>query len=142
MGRFRNRSIIFLILLLPVIGAHAANEEINPEYLDPDEKATVEELSFAAQNPVANLISLPFQNNLQILENGKIFNNLLIQPVLPFALTEDWLLVTRTIIPVLTLEDAPPGFDATGLGDIQQSFFLSPRKPTRFGLIWGFGPIL
>jgi hypothetical protein len=135
-------SLVFLVLLLSVIGAHAADEEINPEYVDPDDKATVDELSFAAQNPVANLISLPFQNNLQILENGKIFNNLLIQPVLPFALTKDWLLVTRTIIPVLTLEDPPPGFDGTGLGDIQQSFFLSPRKPTRFGLIWGFGPIL
>ena len=75
------------------------------------------------------MISAPFQNNLQILENGSVLNALLIEPVIPFRLNSDWNLVTRTIVPVLALSSLPPQFDKWGLGDIQQGFFLHPTTP-------------
>ena len=71
----------------------------------------VAELARAAQNPVANMISVPFQNNTNTnfgpLE--KTQNVLNIQPVLPFELNDDWNLITRTIIPVISQPGFAPG---------------------------------
>ena len=102
-----------------------------------------EELAKAAQNPVANMISLPFQNNTNFnfgpLE--KTQNVLNIQPVLPFSLNESWNLITRTIVPIISQPPLFPGDDReNGLGDIFFTAFLSPANPGR--LIWGAGPVL
>jgi hypothetical protein len=65
-----------------------------------------------------------------------------IQPVIPVSLTKDWNLIIRTILPVIYAGSPLPGGDHTaGLGDITQSFFLSPKAPTRGGWIWGLGPV-
>jgi hypothetical protein len=65
-----------------------------------------------------------------------------VQPVIPFALTTEWNLITRTILPVIYAESPIPGGDnKAGLGDIVQSFFFSPKAPTRGGWIWGIGPV-
>ena len=63
-----------------------------------------EELARAAQNPVANMISLPFQNNTDFNfgPKDKTLNTTNIQPVIPFELNDDWNLITRTIIPVVS----------------------------------------
>lgn len=124
-----------LSLLLAWLAGAAHADALHPKKDD-----SVDDLSRAAQNPVADMVSLPFQNNLQRLENGATFNALLIQPVVPFKLSSDWNLITRTIIPVLALSRTPDGVDNWALGDIQQSFFISPANPS--GLIWGAGPVL
>ncbi len=103
----------------------------------------VAELARAAQNPVANMISVPFQNNTNTnfgpLE--KTQNVLNIQPVLPFELNDDWNLITRTIIPVISQPAFAPGQSSTtGVGDIVFSAFFSPKAPTSGGWIWGVGP--
>lgn len=101
------------------------------------------ELAKEAQNPVADLISIPFQNNMNFgLEpNHRTQNVLNIQPVIPFKLTDDWNLITRTIMPVIKQPDLLTTSDDTwGIGDINMSLFLAPAKST--GLIWGVGPIL
>ena len=95
-------------------------------------------------NPVASLISVPLQYNYD--ENygpdDKGSKSVLnIQPVWPFALGEDWNLITRTIVPLVAQKDIPPGTDESGLGDILQSFFFSPRKPVN-GWILGAGPVI
>ena len=104
---------------------------------------STEELQKQIQNPVANLISVPFQNNINfpIGSYSRVQNVLNIQPVVPFRLTEDWNLITRWIAPVICQPNvwAPQG-SATGLGDLNPTFFLSPSKPSKF--IWGFGPAL
>lgn len=105
----------------------------------PLDEDALEDLGRAAQNPVSSLISVPFQNNLQVLEDGNVFNVLLIQPVVPFQLSSSWNLATRTIFPVLALEGAPPGNASWALGDIQQAFFLTPTASTSWGLTWGAG---
>jgi hypothetical protein len=106
-----------------------------------EENATA--LAKAAQNPVANMISVPFQNNTNFDygPDDDTQNILNIQPVIPVALDPEWNLITRTIAPVITQPGILPGQDATtGLGDIQFTAFLSPAKP--HGLIWGVGPIV
>ena len=99
------------------------------------------ELAKKTQNPVADLISVPFQNNFDFNTGAKdatvwILN---VQPVVPIKLTEDWNLITRTIMPIINQPSLFPGFDsAFGLGDINPSLFLSPAKPG--AVIWGVGP--
>ena len=105
-----------------------------------DEQAKAAELAKKLQNPIANLISVPIQNNWDfgIGPADAMRYTVNIQPVIPFSLTKDWNLITRTILPVIYAESPLPGGDNTaGLGDIVQSFFFSPKAPTRGGWIWG-----
>ena len=61
-----------------------------------------------------------------------------VQPVIPFSLTTDWNLIIRTILPVIYAESPLLGGDNTAsLGDMVQSFFFSPKAPTRGGWVWG-----
>jgi len=62
-----------------------------------------DELARLAQNPVGNLVSVPFQNNtnFNVGPTGRTQNILNIQPVIPFTLNKDWSLVTRTIMPLV-----------------------------------------
>ncbi|MHB2169382.1 hypothetical protein [Alsobacter sp. R-9] len=104
---------------------------------------SVEKLREAAQNPVANLISLPFQNDTNFNSGpySRPQNVLNIQPVVPFKITPDWNLITRWVTPVIWQPRVSPTLDgATGLGNIQPSFFLSPAEPGK--IIWGVGPVL
>ena len=102
-----------------------------------------EALAKAAQNPIANMISLPFQNNTTFNAGpeNQTQNVLNIQPVIPVKINDDWNLITRTIVPVISQPGFVPGQDrVNGIGDIQVELFLSPGKPEK--LIWGAGPIL
>ncbi len=104
---------------------------------------SAEELAKLAQNPVANLVSIPLQNNtnFNVGPEGKTQNILNIQPVIPFTLNQDWNVITRTIAPLIWQPPLSAGGDSTfGLGDIQFSAFLSPSDASS-GLIWGAGAI-
>jgi hypothetical protein len=101
------------------------------------------ELAKKLQNPVADLISVPLQNNWDfgIGPADAMRYTLNVQPVIPFSLTTDWNLITRTIIPIVHAESPiKGGRDKSGLGDILQSFFFSPRAPVG-GWIIGAGPV-
>lgn len=102
-----------------------------------------EALAKAAQNPVANLISVPFQDNINydVGPLGKTQNVLNIQPVIPVPLGPKWNLITRTILPVISQPAYVEGEDRTnGIGDLQFTAFLSPANAE--GLIWGAGAIV
>jgi hypothetical protein len=103
---------------------------------------SAEELAKIAQNPVGNLISVPFQNNTNFNygpEKGTQ-NVLNIQPVIPVEVNADWNIITRTILPVVSLPSLAPGDSRTnGIGDLQFTAFLSPAKPGEW--IWGIGAI-
>jgi hypothetical protein len=96
-----------------------------------------------SQNPIADLISVPFQNNtnLDVGPERATLNDLNIQPVVPVSLGPDWNLITRTILPVIS-EPAlsSDGSRTNGIGDVLFSAFLSPR--TSQGWIWGVGPAI
>lgn len=104
--------------------------------------ASEEDLAKETQNPVSDLISVPFESNFNfgVGPNDDLQYILYVQPVVPFRLSKDWNLITRTIIPLIDQPELGPGVgDVFGLGDIQLSQFLSPAKSG--ALIWGIGPI-
>ncbi|WP_157665273.1 hypothetical protein [Cyanobium sp. NIES-981] len=94
-------------------------------------------LAKEAQNPIANLISLPFQNNTNFGAGpaGEGTPNVLnIQPVIPVPLSKRLLLVTRTIVPVINQPAAATGqASAFGLGDINPQFYLGPPEKVSRG---------
>jgi hypothetical protein len=100
------------------------------------------DLAKQLQNPVASLISVPLQHNLDfgIGPNDATRYLLNVQPVIPISLSEEWNLISRTILPVVYQGELTEGAGSTfGLGDIVQSLFLSPNKTEPF--IWGAGPV-
>ena len=112
-----------------------------PVFAEMDQKDADTNLAEQAQNPVAKLISLPFQNNFGfgIGPNNVTQWVLNVQPVIPISLGPDWNLITRTITPIINQPSPAAGIDsAFGLGDINPTFFLSPAGSADF--IWGVGP--
>lgn len=107
----------------------------------PNEAEQAEALQKATQNPVANLISVPLQNNSNF--NYGPYNRtqdvLNIQPVIPVHISENWNLITRIIQPIVwqPYPNQNTGGEY-GLGDMNPTFFLSPAKPGK--VIWGVGP--
>ena len=127
-----------VILPLAMIGLALAI----PAGAQDDEAA---ELAKKLANPIASLISLPLQYNYDEyggLNDDASVNVLNVQPVIPFSMTENWNVITRTILPFIDRQDFPlPDMNESGLGDIIASQFFSPKSPTAGGWIWGAGPV-
>jgi hypothetical protein len=117
-------------------------EQAKQEAQKPDAKASAGDLAKATQNPVASLISVPLQNitDFNIGPFGRDRNTVLqFQPVVPFQLSENWNLITRTIGALAYQPNITQPHQGTfGFGDLNPSFFLSPARPGK--LIWGAGP--
>lgn len=97
------------------------------------------ELAKQSLNPIAALISLPMQYNYDSdigpTGSGKK-SQLNIQPVIPFSISTDWNLISRTILPMINQKDVAPGSGTqSGIGDVTQSLFFSPKKATGSGWI-------
>lgn len=120
-------------------------ETVQPSTGSADTQQESSDIAKAAQNPIAHMISVPFENDFYPhtgidKEDEYVLE---IKPVVPIALSKDWNLITRTIIPVIQTPDLAPGINGTsGLGDIQESLFFSPTKAGPGGIIWGAGPVI
>ena len=150
--------ILISFLALPVLGRMSAQEQRKTENaLDnasdsasvvvskptSSEDSAQAAAKNAAQNPVASVISIPIQSNTEygVGPYRRALNETLIEPVIPFRLTENWILITRTIIPVVVLPRLSPNSNVTyGLGNMEPQFYLSPAHPGK--IIWGAGPEL
>jgi len=102
------------------------------------------ELAKKLANPVAALISLPLQYNYDEFggaNDGASKSVLNVQPVVPLSIGEDWNLIIRTIVPLIEQKDFPlDAMNESGLGDVVQSFFFSPKAPVG-GWILATGPV-
>ena len=140
MVRFRWLAAALLVAAGLVVPASAQNAARISE--TEAENAEAAKLAQQLSNPVADLISVPFQGNYDSgggwEEKGNQYY-VRLQPVIPIHLNADWNLIARTILPFYTQTNItpPPGTGQTGFADTTQSFFLSPNKG---GLIWGAGP--
>jgi hypothetical protein len=105
--------------------------------------ADVSDQAKQSQNPIADMISVPFQNNTNLNpgpDRGTL-NVLNVQPVVPVSLGPDWAVITRTILPVISEPAlAADGNRTNGVGDALFSAFFSPRNS--HGWIWGAGPAI
>jgi len=127
-----NSTLAAILICFAIAGSSAFGQE----------KSTGE-LAKATQNPLASMISLPFQNNTNFgIGPGDDTQNILnIQPVWPFELNDNWNFITRTIIPVISQPGFAPGDSRTfGLGDTTFTGWLSPRDSGKW--IWGVGGAL
>ena len=133
MGKKQSRILLLFLVIILIAGPLSAQE---------DEAELAKKLA----NPVASLISVPIQANYDENygpnEDGSIWR-INIQPVIPISLNDTWNLISRTILPVIDQDDVPVrGMGESGIGDVLQSLFFSPKAPTPRGLIWGVGPVI
>jgi hypothetical protein len=108
----------------------------------PQAGTSAQDLADKLANPVASLISVPIQNNLDYgigaYQGSKYTIN--VQPVVPFSLGKNLNLITRYIIPIVDQSDlSEENSSLFGLSDATLSAFFSPKK-NRNGIIWGAGP--
>ena len=147
-----SRTLSYLSLWLAAITLFGVAYSVTPAYSQDQTnqpaasqanstEASDEALLKAVQNPVADLISVPIQENINpgVTPYGRVQNAISLQPVIPLTLSENWLLVTRIIQPIVwqPYPDQNSG-GIFGLGDMNPSFFLAPKNPG--ALIWGVGP--
>jgi hypothetical protein len=128
---------IYILLVLCFVGLPSVLGQQNQSAPADDTDNLVKQ----TQNPVASLISVPFQNNLNypIGPFSRYQDVLNIQPVIPVGIGK-WNLITRAILPVINRQDPlREGGTRAGLGDFNVTFFMSPANPGR--VIWGVGPV-
>lgn len=142
--------VLFVLLTVPLM---AQDTPVGPEGTQlatretPAASTNAEELRKESQNPIASLISVPIQDNLnfKIGSSDRTQSVLNIQPVVPLNVTKDWNIVVRWITPIIYQPiqvPQPPGSPLQttgvhGLGDMNPTFFLVPKKSK---VIWGVGP--
>lgn len=99
------------------------------------------DLAKASQNPVADLISLPFQDNTTYGNQpfGRPQNILNVQPVIPVGIGSSINLINRIIVPIITQPSTTEDKSKTGIGDISYTAWFSPKKAGK--IIYGIGPV-
>jgi hypothetical protein len=130
-------ALVLLVAAWLVAPVHAADGAA----ADAPKVDDTEALAKQAQNPIANLISLPFQNNttFDYGPRHRTQNILNIQPVLPFTLNEDWNLITRWILPIVHQPSLAKGDSAkNGTGNLNPTLFAATSLAP--DVLVGFGP--
>ncbi len=133
------RGLLLLLVLGTKVLAQGTGPGGEPAAPGPAAKDDAEALAKKTQNPVADLITVPFQSNTNfgVGPSNAVQEVLNIQPVIPIHLGT-FNLITRTIIPIISQPNGQGG-SIVGLGNINTTLFISPRDPG--GLVWGVGPV-
>lgn len=105
------------------------------------EEDSAAKLAKIATNPIANMVTIPFQFNLNfgMTDYNRYGTVLNLQPVLPFKLNKNWNVVNRIMLPLNQKPNNAPNGSSYGIGDINMSMFVTPSKVGK--LIWGVGPV-
>jgi hypothetical protein len=134
--KFKTKFVLLLLFVSSAFSGNIIAQETKPPL-------SAEELAKKLSNPIASLISVPFQNNtdLGIGANNGARNTLNIQPVIPLRISENLNLITRLVLPVVSQYNVTGiGDSETGLGNAVLSAFFSPSD-SKGGLTWGAGPV-
>jgi hypothetical protein len=125
-----------------LITAAAVAADPVPVTSAPAAPANAAALAEKLQNPVADLISVQFQNNFNfgLGEKSGTLYLLNFQPVIPLHITRDWNYIVRPVLPFISTSNVFGSGYVSGLGDLEIETFLSPTAPGPFGIIWGLGP--
>jgi hypothetical protein len=119
---------IILFLLVPILYA----------------QETTDELKDLARSPVADAIKLPFAESINFDAGpyDRTSTSLQIQPVIPWHMSKNWLLVPRIVATAVAYEPdvAQTRGGTMGLGDTTVTFLFTPFHAGK--LIWGVGPSL
>ena len=132
---------LFLALLALAIGGLFPAPPLRAQTAD-DPKAEEASLAMQLHNPVAALIRVPIENDWDYGSGSghDSIYQLSLNPVVPFQLSEDWNLITRTLIPVAVATSSPGHHANTaGLSDLAETIYFSPDQPMG-GWFWGAGP--
>ena len=132
----KTRLTFFLIGLATInaLGQHKLNTS---------QTSQADALAKKLLNPVANIFSVSFQANydfgIEPANGNRFLMN--IQPVVPIRISEDWNIIGRLILPVLSQNNVfGESGNQSGLGDALITAFISPKQSCSGGLIWGVGP--
>ena len=131
-----------VLLALSVLSVGAAAQSAAPT--TPPDSGDATALAKKLQNPIGDLYSVPFQNNINFNTgpNKGTQDILNIQPVIPIHINEDWNVITRTILPLVWSPSFQPAQSVPfGLAPTTFSAFLSPKNPVD-GWLWGVGPVV
>lgn len=134
--KYKNKFAALLLIAFTFVTGLVNAQETKPTL-------TAEELAKKLSNPIASLISVPFQNNtdIGIGSNNGARNTLNIQPVIPLRISENLNLITRIVLPVISQYNVTGmGTHETGIGNAVLSAFFSPSD-SKGGLTWGAGPV-
>jgi hypothetical protein len=136
------KALLLIALVISSMATAALATETIPVTTAAPPAANAAGLAEKLQNPVADLVSVQFQNNFDfgVGENNGTLYLLNFQPVIPLHLNSDWNYIVRPVLPFISTSNVyGPGY-VTGLGDLEIETFLSPSAPGPFGVIWGIGP--
>jgi hypothetical protein len=130
-----NLKFLFIVVACLLLNFAAFAQEEAPK-----SGASAQELADKLANPVASLISVPLQNNINYgigPYNGSKYT-INVQPVIPFKLSDNLNLITRYILPVVDQRDITgENTHQFGLSDATVTAFFAPKSKS---LIWGVGP--
>lgn len=134
------RLLTICILVIAATQSHSEEMDagVNANLATTD--ASAQELAKLKQNPVSGLRQLILTADVSpdVPYSDDPLSLYSLQLVWPFALNEDWRMITYSILPVIDLP-GPAGQDSTtGFGNVLLNFFVAPNKPGNF--VWGAGP--
>jgi hypothetical protein len=147
------RAIAFALvaMLTSPVRAEDPASTTEPAADDADHAQSLSDINKKLSNPVSDIWSITFQqNNFRVSpgpgENDRWSTNLLLQPVLPVSVTDDWNLITRPVIPLFVSQPHPevgrPSAigRSTAFGDISLFQLISPSPKIAGHWLLGLGP--
>lgn len=117
----------------------------SPGWPQPEETQEVaEDVAEELTNPIAHLFAVPIELQYEAGVGNPDGTRMTLhaRPIVPFAITPDWLVITLTQLSLIHQSHLVPGAGAQlGLGNVMASQLFTPGRPGPDGLLWALGPV-